>query len=70
MTTGKSKEQKKGKIRVKLVRSQIGSNKHQRRVLAGLGLRRTNQVVEREDTPAIRGMVLKVQHLVSVEEVA
>ena len=65
-----AKKMKTGKIRVKLVRSQIGSNKHQRSVLAGLGLKKTNQVVEREDTPAIRGMVMKVLHLVSVEEVA
>jgi len=65
-----AKKTDKGRLRVKLVRSQIGSNKYQRQVLAGLGLKKMNQVVEREDTPAIRGMVLKVLHLVSVEEVA
>ena len=65
-----AKKTDSGRLRVKLVRSQIGSNKHQRRVLAGLGLKKINQVVEREDTPAIRGMVLKVLHLVQVEELA
>ena len=62
---------KKGKpaaemIRVKLVRSVIGSSPHQRKVVAGLGLRRMNQVVERQDTREIRGMVAKVSHLVRV----
>lgn len=55
-------------IRVKLVRSMIGSNKRQRAVLNGLGLRKTNQIVERMDTPEIRGMVAKVAHLVTLEE--
>ncbi len=53
-------------IRVKLVRSIIGSTPHQRAVVAGLGLRRLNQVVERKDTREIRGMVAKVSHLVQV----
>jgi len=53
-------------IRVKLVRSIIGSSPRQRRVVAGLGLRRMNQVVERQDTREIRGMVAKVSHLVRV----
>jgi large subunit ribosomal protein L30 len=53
-------------IRVKLVRSTIGSSPHQRKVVAGLGLRRMNQVVERQDTREIRGMVAKVSHLVRV----
>jgi large subunit ribosomal protein L30 len=55
-----------GMIRIKLVRSLIGSTPHQRAVVAGLGLRRLNQAVERKDTREIRGMVAKVPHLVSI----
>lgn len=65
-----AKKSSTGRIRLKLVRSQIGSTRYLRKVLTGLGLRKINQVVEREDTPAIRGMVIKVLHLVTVEEVA
>jgi large subunit ribosomal protein L30 len=39
-----------------------------RQTIRGLGFRKMNQVVEREDTPAVRGMILKVRHLVTVEE--
>lgn len=46
----------------------MGRQKGQRAVVRGLGLRRLHQSVVREDTPAIRGMVFKVQHLVEVEE--
>jgi large subunit ribosomal protein L30 len=53
-------------IRIRLVRSVIGSSPHQRAVVAGLGLRRINQVVERENTREIRGMVDKVCHLVQI----
>jgi large subunit ribosomal protein L30 len=53
-------------IRIQLVKSVIGSNPHQRAVVQGLGLRRMNQVVERVDTPEIRGMVNKVPHLVQI----
>lgn len=54
------------KIRIQLVRSVIGSSPHQRAVVTGLGLTRLNQVVERKDTPEIRGMVNKVPHLVQI----
>lgn len=57
-----------GTLKVKLVRSVIGSTERQREVVRGLGLRRINHTVEREDTPAIRGMVQKVLHLVEVTE--
>jgi large subunit ribosomal protein L30 len=53
-------------IRIRLVRSVIGSTPHQRAVVAGLGLRRMNQVVERKNTREIRGMVNKVPHLVQI----
>ena len=51
-------------------KSGIGYPKGQRRTIAGLGLRRLHQTVEHDDTPAIRGMIFKVRHLVEVEEIA
>ena len=56
------------RIRVKQVRSEIGYDRRQRATLRGLGLRRLNHVVELADTPAVRGMIDKVIHLVIVEE--
>ncbi|NOZ85266.1 MAG: 50S ribosomal protein L30 [Deltaproteobacteria bacterium] len=58
-----------GKLRIKLVGSSASRPRKVRNVLKGLGLTRLGKVVEREDTPSIRGMVLKVQHLVEVEKV-
>jgi large subunit ribosomal protein L30 len=52
----------------KWVRSAIGCTRDMRQTVRGLGFRRLQQVVEREDTPAIRGMVDKVRHLVIVVE--
>jgi large subunit ribosomal protein L30 len=57
-----------GKILVKKVKSAINRTQRQKRILESLGLRKMNQVVEHDDTPSVRGMVVKVQHLVSVEE--
>lgn len=50
------------------VRSQIGYDRRQRATLRGLGFRRLNQRVRLEDTPAVRGMLVKVRHLVVVED--
>jgi large subunit ribosomal protein L30 len=58
----------KGRVRVRWIRSQIGFNRKQRATLVGLGLKRLNQTVELEDTPAVRGMIDKVIHLVVVED--
>ena len=55
-----------GTIKIKLVRSPICTPDKQKRVVKGLGLRKLNQVVERPDTPAFRGMVKKVPHLLSI----
>ena len=57
----------KKRVKVRWVRSEIGSNDRQRATLRGLGLRRLHQTVELEDTPCIRGMIVKVNHLVVVE---
>jgi large subunit ribosomal protein L30 len=55
-------------IRIEQVRSGIGRPRGQREVLRSLGLRRIRHVVERQDTPAVRGMVNKIPHLVRVLE--
>jgi large subunit ribosomal protein L30 len=54
------------KMKLKWVRSAIAAPVKQKLVVKGLGFTRLNQVVEREDTPSIRGMVAKVPHLVEI----
>jgi large subunit ribosomal protein L30 len=54
-------------VRVTWVKSMIGSNDRQRATLRGLGLRRLHQTVELKDSPAVRGMIAKMAHLVRVE---
>ena len=55
-------------LEIKLLKSPIGFNKRQKATVKALGLRKLHQVVEKEDTPAIRGMVTAVNHLVNVTE--
>ncbi|MDT8902669.1 50S ribosomal protein L30 [Anaeroselena agilis] len=57
------------KLKITLTRSLIGRPEDQRATVKALGLGKTNSSVVQDDTPAIRGMVRKVGHLVSVEEV-
>ena len=57
------------RLRITWEKSTIGYPRDQRGTIAGLGLRRLHQTVEHEDTPAIRGMIHKVRHLVQVREV-
>ena len=64
MTAQKNKAA--GTVRLKWVRSAIAAPEKHKKVVRGLGFNRLNQVIEREDTPAIRGMVGKVPHLVKV----
>ena len=61
-------KRKAGTVRLKWVRSAIGCTRDMRATVRGLGFRRMQQVVEREDTPSVRGMVEKVRHLVIVVE--
>ena len=61
-------KKKSGTLKIRWVRSFIGCPRGMRQTIRGLGFRKMNQVVEREDTPAIRGMILKVRHLVEVSE--
>ncbi|MEX0983209.1 MAG: 50S ribosomal protein L30 [Bacteroidales bacterium] len=58
-----------GKIRITQTRSKIGQTVRQKRTLDALGLKRISHTVELEATPQILGMVNKVSHLLSVEEV-
>ena len=55
-------------IKVTQIASPIGKPKDQKATLVGLGLNKLNKVSVLEDTPSVRGMIRKVQHLVKVEE--
>jgi large subunit ribosomal protein L30 len=57
-----------GTVKIKQIGSLIGCTDGQRACVRGLGLRRMHQVVERQDTQAVRGMINKVPHLVAVVE--
>jgi large subunit ribosomal protein L30 len=57
-----------GLVKVRLLKSPIGFNRRQGDVVRSLGLRRIRHVVELKDTPATRGMIHKVRHLVEVIE--
>jgi large subunit ribosomal protein L30 len=54
-------------VKVTLLKSPIGALKKHKACLTGLGLRRIRQAVEVEDTPAVRGMINKVMHMVEVD---
>ena len=58
----------KKKIKIQYVRSKICTPMKHKLVIKGLGFTRLNQVIEREDTPSIRGMIAKIPHLVQVVE--
>ena len=63
------KKESTGKtIHVTLVRSPIGYTKDQKRTVLALGLHRMHQTVEHKDTPALRGMLTKIIHLLKIEE--
>jgi large subunit ribosomal protein L30 len=55
-------------VKITLVRSPIGFNRNQAKVVEGIGLRRLGHSVELRDTPATRGMIHKVRHLVTVSD--
>jgi large subunit ribosomal protein L30 len=56
------------KIKIKLVRSVIGRPEKHRKTIEALGLKKIGQVVEKEDTPQIRGMIALVDYMVEVTE--
>ena len=53
-------------IKIKQIKSKIGYPVDQKRTLEALGLHKIDQVVEKEDTPSLRGMIRQVHHLVTV----
>ena len=55
------------RLKITLVKSTIGFNKDQEKVVTGMGLRRIGHTVELADTPSTRGMIHKVRHLVAVD---
>lgn len=57
------------KLKITLVRSKYGWKPDQVATIKGLGLRKIGQTVIREDTPHIRGMIRKIEHIVKVEEI-
>lgn len=59
---------KSGTVKITQIRSPIGRPKDQRATLAGLGLNKMHKSSELENTPAVRGMIEKVSHLIRVEE--
>jgi len=56
-----------GTLKIKWVRSFIGCPRDMRQTIRGLGFRRMQQIIEQPDTPAIRGMIAKVHHLVEIQ---
>ncbi|HEX4021176.1 MAG TPA: 50S ribosomal protein L30 [Acidobacteriaceae bacterium] len=61
-----AKKQAVAKMRIEYYRSAICTPEKHKKIVSGLGLTRLRQVVEREDTPSIRGMVKKIPHLVRI----
>ena len=61
-------KKKNNMLKIEYFRSAAGRPGNQKKVVQGLGFRKLNQVVERPDTPEIRGMVTKVRHLVRIIE--
>jgi large subunit ribosomal protein L30 len=62
-----TKSSKPGMLKIKWIRSFIGCPRDMRQTIRGLGFRRMQQVVERPDTPEVRGMIAKVHHLVEIQ---
>jgi large subunit ribosomal protein L30 len=56
------------KLKIKLVKSMICTPKKHRAVVAGLGLKKINQVVELSDTPEVRGMIAKISHMLNIAQ--
>jgi large subunit ribosomal protein L30 len=69
MSAAKKASKKEKLLRITLTKSPIGYSSRQKRTVQALGLRKMNQSVEQQDTPVVRGMIAKVEHLVMVEEI-
>ncbi len=57
------------KLRIKLIKSTIGRKKEQIDTVKALGLKKINSIVEKDDTPQIRGMINKISYMLEVEEI-
>ncbi len=57
-----------GKLKITQKRSAIGRNQTQRRTLRALGLRKIGSTAEHDDSPAVRGMIFKIKHLIEVDK--
>lgn len=64
----KTEQAESGKIRIQYYRSSIGFAKNQKAIVSSLGITKLNQVVERPDTQAMRGIVAKIPHLLRIVE--
>jgi large subunit ribosomal protein L30 len=64
----KKVQKKEKRVRITLVRSPIGYNRRQKNTIRALGFKKMHETVEHSDSPAVRGMIAKVIHLVEVEE--
>lgn len=56
------------KLRVTLVKSTIGKPKKHRDIVAGLGLNKLNKTIELQDTPEVRGMIAKINHMLHIAQ--
>ena len=68
MADENKEQQSGGKIRIQYYRSAIGFPKNQKEIIRSVGLTKLNQIVERPDTPGMRGFVAKVPHLLRIVE--
>ncbi len=68
MAAAKNTATSDGKIKIQWYRSTIGSREAHKKMVRSLGLTKLNQVVERPDTPAMRGVVSKIPHLLRIVE--
>jgi large subunit ribosomal protein L30 len=68
MVAEKKRANSASTVKIQWVKSFIGCTDDMRQTIRGLGFRRMQQTVERQDTPETRGMILKVRHLVKVVE--
>jgi large subunit ribosomal protein L30 len=64
----KTKKETSAKIKIQYYRSSIACADNQKQIVRSLGLRKLNQIVERPDTPSMRGTVTKVPHLLRIIE--
>lgn len=64
----KTEKENSGNIKIQYYRSSIGYSRKQKAIVRGLGITKLNQTVERQDTPAMRGIVEKIPHLLRIVE--